>query len=176
VKLEIYSINDIEEGSFVLGEVPGTGSVVEPDEEFGVVDSCLHIFEYFTFVSVSFLSFVIVFGEDEIPIRESRGFRFVVIKEEEIVGEFEYSRERWWGYTHEVVAEMVYFVHQCWRVPIGRVIGGSRASRWNIFFVCFVGNVVELLKGLLPCGCSGFGCKCKRAILVGQITITPKGT
>jgi hypothetical protein len=124
VKLELYSIDDIEEGSFVLGKVPGTGSVVESDEEFGVVDSCFHIFEYFIFVSIGFLSFIIVFGEDEIPIRESRGFRFVVIKKEEIVGEFEYSQERGWGYTHEIISEMVYFVHQCWRVPVGREVGG----------------------------------------------------
>jgi hypothetical protein len=124
VKLELYSINDIEERLFVLGEVPGTGSVVESNEEFGVVDSCFHIFECFIFVSIGFLSFVVVFGEDEIPIRELRGFRFVVIKEEEIVGEFEYSRERWWGYTHEIISEMVYFVHQCWQVPVGRVVGG----------------------------------------------------
>jgi hypothetical protein len=56
VKLELYSINGIEEGSFILGKVPGTGSVVESDEEFGVVDSCFNIFEYFCFVSVRFLS------------------------------------------------------------------------------------------------------------------------
>jgi hypothetical protein len=51
---------------------------------------------------------------------------------------------------------MVYFVHQCWQVPVGRVIGGSGASRWNIFLVCLIS---ELLKGSLPCGCSSFGCR-----------------
>jgi hypothetical protein len=70
VKLELYSIDDIEEGSFVFGEVPGTGSIIESNEEFGIVDSCFNIFEYFVFVSICFLSFIVVFGEDEVPIRE----------------------------------------------------------------------------------------------------------
>jgi hypothetical protein len=43
VKLEVYSFNDIEKGSFILGEVPGTGSVVESDEEFGVIYPCFNI-------------------------------------------------------------------------------------------------------------------------------------
>jgi hypothetical protein len=71
VKLEFHSINDIEEGSFVFSEVPGTGSVVESNEEFGIVDSCFDIFEYFVFVSIRFLSFIVIFGKDEIPMRKS---------------------------------------------------------------------------------------------------------
>jgi hypothetical protein len=79
-----------------------------------------------------------------------------VVKEKEVVGEFEYCWERRWGYTHEVVAEMMYFVHQCWRVPVGRVIGGSGASRWNVFFIRLIS---KLLEGLLPCGRGRFGCR-----------------
>jgi hypothetical protein len=78
-----------------------------------------------------------------------------MVRGEEVVNEFEYCREWRWGYTHEVVVEIVYFVHQRWRVPIGRIIGGSGASRWNILLVCLVS---KLLKGSLPCGSSSFGC------------------
>jgi hypothetical protein len=99
---------------FVFGKVPGSGSVVDSDEEFGVVNSCFDIFEYFIFVSIRFLSFIKEFGKDQIPVRESRGFGFVEVKEDKIVCELEYSRKGRWGYAHEVMAQMLYFMHQCW--------------------------------------------------------------
>jgi hypothetical protein len=71
VKLEFYSVDDVEQRSFVFGKVPGGGSVVDSYEEFGVVNSCFDIFEYFIFVSIHFLSFVVEFGKDQVPVRES---------------------------------------------------------------------------------------------------------
>jgi hypothetical protein len=71
VKLEFYSIDHIEQRSFIFSEVPGSGSVVDTYEEFGIVNSCFNIFEYFVFVLIRFLSFVEIFGKDEIPIGES---------------------------------------------------------------------------------------------------------
>jgi hypothetical protein len=62
MKLEFHSIDDIEEGSFVFGKVPVTGSVVESNEEFGIVNSCFDIFEYFVFVSIHFLPKLFWFG------------------------------------------------------------------------------------------------------------------
>jgi hypothetical protein len=123
VKLEFYSVNDVEQRLFVFGEVPGGGSVVDSYEEFGVVNSCFDIFEYFIFVSIRFLSFVKEFRKDQVPVRESRGFGFVEVKENKIICEFEYGGEGWWGYTHEVMAKVLHFMHQCWRVPIGGIVG-----------------------------------------------------
>jgi hypothetical protein len=140
VKLEFYPINDIEQRTTLNRE---RLSLVKYQvvvlllihEEFGVVNSCFSIFESSVFVSICFLSFIEEFGKDQVPVRELRGFRLVVVEEEEVVCEFEYSGEGQWGYTHEVVAKVMYFVHQCWQIPISGVIGQWRACGWNVFLV-----------------------------------------
>jgi hypothetical protein len=72
VKLEISSSYDVKERSLVFGEEPSVGSIIESNEDFGVIDSCFNILVYLVVIAVNFLSFIIEFGHDEVPVRESR--------------------------------------------------------------------------------------------------------
>jgi hypothetical protein len=72
VKLECNSSYDVKERSLVFGEKPSVGFIIESNEDLGVVDSCFNILVYFVVIAVNFLSFIIEFGHDEVPVGESR--------------------------------------------------------------------------------------------------------
>jgi hypothetical protein len=68
VKLEVSSVDDIEQRPFVFGEVPGGGFVVDSYEDFGVVYSWFNISEHLSSVPICFFSFIEKLGENQIPI------------------------------------------------------------------------------------------------------------
>jgi hypothetical protein len=107
---------------FVFSKVPFVGFVVNSDEKFRVVHSGFSVSEWFSFVSIRFYSFVEEFGQYQVPIRCVGGSVFLVVQEEVIISEFEYRWKSRWGYSREVVLEVIYLLHQRWFVPISNVL------------------------------------------------------